>query len=220
MVDPQPDWKMAASALSEEPLSGKQDEALRRCRPRRSKGAPHYVYVIAAVTASFVKIGHSGRPRGRLSEMQVGSHSELRLCETWAMDRVGAVEVERQAHDALAWATQRGEWFALWPAEAARVVDHLAAGRADDARRLADLLKEQYSLARQHDRLRRAWYDGPKDTRRQREAAAQAQLPEVERRQAEVELAQAELGLWRHADRRTIGGRNRYQWLIRRARAA
>lgn len=211
---------MATDAPSEDRSAGKQDEALLRCRPRRRKGDAHYVYLIVSVALGVVKVGHSARPKGRLSEMQVGSAHELRLCHTWALERPAALALERQMHAALAWASERGEWFRLYPAEAACVGDLFVAGQVDEARRLAGLLREQYGLEAQRERLRRAWYNAPRDRRAEAEKAAKLAAPAVERRMAEVELAQAELGLWRHADRRTIGGRNRYQWLVRRARAA
>lgn len=188
-------------------------DALSFTRPRL-KSNSSYTYVVAA-GGHGVKIGHSKRPRGRLSELQVGSPLSMWLAHTWRLSPDGAKALERQLHAAFAWAANQGEWFDVVASEVIPVGDHLLAGRAADAQRLAGLHRERREIEARLHRLRRAWYytSGKPRERAAAEAAAKLQVPGVEREHAQNELDAYALGYWVHAPLHTVGGRNTLKWL-------
>lgn len=65
------------------------------------------VYFIECVETGFVKIGKAACAADRLSSLQTGSASELRLLGTVP----GGLEVERGLHRRFAGQRIRGEWF-------------------------------------------------------------------------------------------------------------
>lgn len=132
-------------------INGLQNESDGPKRRARSTGT-HYVYLIVGAHG-FVKIGHSGAPNGRLSELQVGSPHRLHLAKTWRMNRTKALTVERICHDVFAWAHVRGEWHTVTEREAETVLGLLANEDIPAAEAMAAMI---HRLAEARDALARA----------------------------------------------------------------
>lgn len=73
----------------------------------------YQVYFIQACnTEGLIKIGHTKNVTKRLSELQTGSGSKLRLLH--AIDctsKLAAQTVERSLHEIFAYGKRKGEWF-------------------------------------------------------------------------------------------------------------
>lgn len=176
------------------------DEALTKVRPKKRRTGSHYTYVIRS-EASRVKIGHSAAPKGRLSELQVGSPHELWLTCTWKSDREGAKLLERQMHAAFSWALARGEWFQVEPLEAEAVGNLFAAGRVQDAQRLAEILRTVKRNEREQQWLRRIWYNTPRKDRSVIDRLARVERERLDRVTAGLCLEAAALGYWEFGER-------------------
>jgi hypothetical protein len=157
---------------------------------------------------SGLKIGHSKRPAGRMSEMQVGSPVDLWMAHTWRLSSDGAKLLERTLHDAFAWCARRGEWFDILAPEVIAVGELFLAGRNVAAMNLSALCQEKRVLEAQWHSLKRAWYVAPVAERREAEAQAARLLPMTERRMAANTLAALDLGLWTGNGPHTLAGRN------------
>lgn len=186
-------------------------QALTRTRPRL-KTDSSYTYVVVA-SGQGVKIGHSRRPKGRLSEMQVGSPLNMWITHTWRLSPADARQLERQLHAAFRWAALQGEWFEHLPHEIVAVGDLFVKGDVDGARALMVLIRRGIELERRRLALRTAWYLAPRNERRAAERAAEAEKPVVARDMALNELEEMRLGLWRHAPLHTRSGKRHLAWL-------
>jgi hypothetical protein len=142
---------------------------------RRRPTGSHYLYVISN-GFDHCKIGHSRAPKGRLSELQVGTHQKLRLERTWKLTIEDAKAHERTVHGLLSWARVSGEWHDMDSAEAVSVCKLVAEGRASDAEALVSLLRAMSDNEATSRRLRdEANYAPPKvRLARQREADVEA----------------------------------------------
>ena len=146
-------------------LQNESDGRARRAGPSKRRVASHFLYVIAG-DHGFLKIGHSAAPRSRLSELQVGSATALKLVETWRCRRPAALALERAAHAAFAWARVRGEWHDVTVAEAKTVLNMLKAGDAR-ASVMAAMIKDMRDLQAAEKYENRRYYSAmPKDRKR------------------------------------------------------
>ncbi len=89
----------------------------RACSPRVRR---QQVYVISREGGG-VKVGISGRPLKRKSQLQSASPEKLTITATYRPRGITAAEVEAEVKRLLAPLRLRGEWFSL-PAEAMRIV--------------------------------------------------------------------------------------------------
>ena len=84
------------------------------------------LYAIKSDT-SYVKVGISANPKGRLTELQVGHPGELTLEAWWVFaDEGRAPEVEAAVHGLLASKRVRGEWFNATLQEVSDAVEKVA----------------------------------------------------------------------------------------------
>lgn len=171
------------------------DPAAVPIRRRSAKSTAHFAYLITPGW-DLVKIGHSGAPEGRLSELQVGSADPLRIAHKWRCDREAAKHLERQLHHAFAWARKRGEWFSIGYHPVMAAGDLYIAGEVERGARLAELFRLMAENVEEQATLKRAWYSGrtPKD-RRAAEIAAKERRPHVERAHAGLMVEALELGM-------------------------
>ena len=88
------------------------------------------IYVIGAVGHP-VKVGIADSPRSRLSELQVGNPTDLRIYLTREVLLSDARSIERECHQRMSCHHLRGEWFARTPEEAEAVLELVLRLRAD-----------------------------------------------------------------------------------------
>lgn len=70
-----------------------------------------YVYLIQSLEDGYYKIGVSKHPTRRLSALQTGNSSELKLIESYQSEH--AHKIEKTFHNKLSFWKLEGEWFEL-----------------------------------------------------------------------------------------------------------
>lgn len=198
-------------------------EILAAGKRRKASNRRHGVYLVT-VGISQVKIGHSGTPAARLSELQVGSAHQLTLAKVWQVEREAAKALERKLHLAFKWAHLRGEWFAVDHRAVEQVGDMYVAGRDADALAIAEMLRQLEEIDAEEQVCRRAWYDAKPKDRRTTEAAAALRREQLEVESARLTLALMDLGFhppWVSRHRlQVIYWRRRYEAIVRDAQQA
>jgi len=69
------------------------------------------VYLIQSIEDGYYKIGVSKQPSRRLSALQTGNSSELKLVESYQSEY--AHRIEKTFHNRLCFLKREGEWFEL-----------------------------------------------------------------------------------------------------------
>lgn len=86
-------------------------------------GTAMIIYVIGSAADGPLKIGMSANPQARVSELQTGHASRLRVWVTFhATSRQHARAVEKAVHASLRDKRSSGEWFRVTVAEAAAAI--------------------------------------------------------------------------------------------------
>lgn len=68
-----------------------------------------YVYLIQSLENSYYKIGVSKHPQKRISELQTGNASELKLIDTYQSEY--ASKIEKTLQRRYSYLRKEGEWF-------------------------------------------------------------------------------------------------------------
>jgi hypothetical protein len=154
----------------------------------------HAVYLILAEDGP-VKVGYSRLATARLSELQVCSPEQLFLEHQWKLPAGKARALERDLHKAFRWARVRGEWFHVDVLALVGAGNLFVAGRADDARRVAELYRQMSVAQARRAELRHAWKKVAARERQRVDAAAKVEANQLERLETLLLIEALELGV-------------------------
>jgi len=154
----------------------------------------HFTYVIGSGYHN-VKIGHSNAARRRLLDLRTGSAVEIWLAHTWELDRPAAIKLEAALHAAFEPWVMSGEWFSILAPPVVAVGDLIVAERADDAKRLVEIIRRREAIPAEDAELRQAWRHVPGLQRRRVELEAAARRKALDAEGAALQLEAYDLGL-------------------------